>query len=563
MNGQVSFEISHAVDDSDIAFSLRLDRASTICSMLGAKSMARHRVSTSLDAFINLPTLNYLLAGIQLCYIPGQPEKSKWFDLLHDLDQHRFSDPSVALGLDDIRFIVRDLIRPFGVVRGSEKQGGQDETGLASATWPVNFVANLVLDGKERNIVNVWHNHDISAGDDLVLRLKPMPIPSDREGGYTLNHYYKRYVQQNFSHYFQNTWGRARATHVWQLVPDTFSLDFQPENDVNNGAYPQPGRGQQRDPLPHVAMSPGFEVPKDFVWQELGFWHIGRSQVMVRRFAHKEYYYNDMANNLKINHLDMTFEPTWTKVPGEERSSANDRSVRDPARPGRGMDRLRVLPGMMGAAFGDDEAAPGAKRVRWAPQLELERFLSEPMPEFDMPAPRAAAPSAADPLAQLFAMPRPPARPLPSADPLAQLFAMPRPPARPLPNADPLAQLFGGSVPARQDPAPAPWPSAADWQQEPAPAPWPSAADWQQEPAPAPWPSAAAQPDPMDEEFRPLAASLLGMPEMPEPPAGLGAAVGAPPPPASAPQGLGALLARGKGGGGGKKKAAAVDKDPP
>ena len=548
MNGQVSFEISHAVDDSDIAFSLRLDRASTICSMLGAKSMARHRVSTSLDAFINLPTLNYLLAGIQLCYIPGQPEKSKWFDLLHDLDQHRFSDPSVALGLDDIRFIVRDLIRPFGVVRGSEKQGGQDETGLASATWPVNFVANLVLDGKERNIVNVWHNHDISAGDDLVLRLKPMPIPSDREGGYTLNHYYKRYVQQNFSHYFQNTWGRARATHVWQLVPDTFSLDFQPENDVNNGAYPQPGRGQQRDPLPHVAMSPGFEVPKDFVWQELGFWHIGRSQVMVRRFAHKEYYYNDMANNLKINHLDMTFEPTWTKVPGEERSSANDRSVRDPARPGRGMDRLRVLPGMMGAAFGDDEAAPGAKRVRWAPQLELERFLSEPMPEFDMPAPRAAAPSTADPLAQLFAMPRPPARPLPIADPLAQLFAMPRPPARPLPNADPLAQLFGGSVPARQDPAPAPWPSAADWQQEP---------------APAPWPSAAAQPDPMDEEFRPLAASLLGMPEMPEPPAGLGAAVGAPPPPASAPQGLGALLARGKGGGGGKKKAAAVDKDPP
>ena len=548
MNGQVSFEISHAVDDSDIAFSLRLDRASTICSMLGAKSMARHRVSTSLDAFINLPTLNYLLAGIQLCYIPGQPEKSKWFDLLHDLDQHRFGDPSVALGLDDIRFIVRDLIRPFGVVRGSEKQGGQDETGLASATWPVNFVANLVLDGKERNIVNVWHNHDISAGDDLVLRLKPMPIPSDREGGYTLNHYYKRYVQQNFSHYFQNTWGRARATHVWQLVPDTFSLDFQPENDVNNGAYPQPGRGQQRDPLPHVAMSPGFEVPKDFVWQELGFWHIGRSQVMVRRFAHKEYYYNDMANNLKINHLDMTFEPTWTKVPGEERSSANDRSVRDPARPGRGMDRLRVLPGMMGAAFGDDEAAPGAKRVRWAPQLELERFLSEPMPEFDMPAPRAAAPSTADPLAQLFAMPRPPARPLPSADPLAQLFAMPRPPARPLPSADPLAQLFGGPLPARQDPAPAPWSSAADWQQEP---------------APAPWPSAAAQPDPMDEEFRPLAASLLGMPEMPEPPAGLGAAVGAPPPPASAPQGLGALLARGKGGGGGKKKAAAVDKDPP
>jgi hypothetical protein len=551
-NTLVSFDISHAVDDSDIVFCLRLDRASTICSMLGSKGASRHRVSTSLDAFINLPTLNYLLAGIQLCYVPTHPEKSKWSELLHDLDQYRYPGPMQHLGLDDIRYIVRDLIRPFGVMRGSEKQGGQDETGLASATWPVNFVANLVLDVKERNIVNVWHNHDISAGDDLVLRLKPMPIPSDRDGGYTLNHYYKRYVQQNFSHYFQNTLGRARATHVWQLVPDTFSLDFQPENDVNNGAYPQPGRGQQRDPLPHVAMSPGFEVPRDFVWQELGFWHIGRSQVMVRRFAHKEYYYNDMANNLKINHLDMTFEPTWTKVPGEERDPLNLRAINDPTRANRGIDRRHILPGMMGAAFGDDEGGPSAKRVRWAPQLELERFLSEPMPEFDMPAPRAAAPSAADPLAQLFAMPRPPARPLPSADPLAQLFAMPRPPARPLPSADPLAQLFGGSVPARQEPAPAPWPSAADWQQDPAS----SVADWQE-------PSAAAQPDPMDEEFRPLAASLLGMPEMPEPPAGLGAAVGAPPPPASAPQGLGALLARGKGGGGGKKKAAAVDKDPP
>ena len=417
MNTQVCFEISHAVDDSDIAFCLRLDRASTICSMLGAKSMARHRVSTSLDAFINLPTLNDLLAGIQLCYIPGQPEKSKWFDLLHDLDQHRFPDPSVALGLDDIRYIVRDLIRPFGVVRGSEKQGGQDETGLASATWPVNFVANLVLDGKERNIVNVWHNHDISAGDDLVLRLKAMPIPSDRDGGYTLNHYYKRYVQQNFSHYFQNSLGRAVATHVWQLVPDTFDLDFHPENDVSHGAYPQPGRGAQRDPLPHVVMSRGFEVPKDFVWQEHGFWHIGRSQVMVRRFAHREYYYNDMANNLKINHLDMTFEPTWTKVPGEERDPHNLRTVNDPTRPNRGIDRRHVLPGMMGEELG----GPSAKRVRWAPQLELERFLREPMPEFVMAGPPPAPTSAAgDPLARLFAAPAASADPPPPVSPNRQ-----------------------------------------------------------------------------------------------------------------------------------------------
>ena len=84
-------------------------------------------VADSLDAFVNLPTLNYLLAGIQLCYIPTNKDKSKWFDLLYDLDKERFHSNDVKLTFMDIRHIVRELIRPFGVVRGSERQGGQDE----------------------------------------------------------------------------------------------------------------------------------------------------------------------------------------------------------------------------------------------------------------------------------------------------------------------------------------------------------------------------------------------------------------------------------------------------
>jgi hypothetical protein len=357
----MNFDISHVVDDSDIAFSMRLDRSSTICSMLGAKGSARHRVSTSLDAFVNLPTLNYLLAGIQLCYIPTSKDKSKWFDLLYDLDKERFHSNDVKLTFMDIRHIVRELIRPFGVARGSEKQGGQDETGLASATWPVNFVTTLVLDGHDRNVVNVWHYHDINAGDDLVLRLKPMPIPRGRDG-YTLNHYYKRYVQQNF----EGPLATPVATHVWQLVPDIFDLDSEPENDKNNG-------------VPEIRMSPGFDVPKDYVWQEHGFWHIGRSQVMVRKYAVAEYYNNDMANSLKINHLDMTFEPTWTKVPGETKDKNDPRAVVTEydineltggySVRGR-RDASHIAQGLMS----------GSKRARWAPDLKLEAFLFGPMP---------------------------------------------------------------------------------------------------------------------------------------------------------------------------------------
>jgi len=569
----VSFDISHAVDDSDIVFCMRLDRASTICSMLGSKGAARHRVSTSLDAFINLPTLNYLLAGIQLCYVPTHPEKSKWSELLHDLDQYRYPGPMQHLGLDDIRYIVRDLIRPFGVMRGSEKQGGQDETGLASATWPVNFVGNLVLDGKERNIVNVWHNHDISAGDDLVLRLRPMPIPSDSEGGYTLNHYYKRYVQQNFASYFQTTLGGPHATHVWQLVPDVFSLDYSPENDRTHGSHA--GHGVPREPLPHVVMSPGFEVPRDFVWQEQGFWHIGRSQVMVRRFALREYYFNDMANNLKINHLDMTFEPTWTKVPGEERSSANPRSVRDPSRVGLGVNRTNVMPGMMGGEFGDGDG-PSSKRVRWAPQLDLERFLRDPMPEFEQQGRAAAAVGQALPRQEDS-----------SHQSVLRLFGPPS-----APSYESVARMFSQAPPRVPFASP---PGALDLSMPP---PFPPGGLDLGMPPPFP-PGALDLGMPHDDDgLSPLLSSLMGgdmpppghsssssssdsdEPPSGEPPSGDGgasdsggddnimkAAPAASKPaqqPSSRPQGLGALFASaGRGRGGAKKKPPAAAAPPP
>lgn len=358
----MNFEISHAVDDSDVAFVMRLDRKSTVCSMMSSRSTHYHKVGTNIDAFVNLATLNYLLAGLQLCYVPSHTEPSKWFELLHDLDQERYPEPGAQITLYDLRYILRELVVPFGVVRGSEKQGGQDETGLSPATWPVNFVCNMVLDGHDRNVLNYWHFHDVNAGDDLVFRLKPMPIPKGKNA-YTLNHYYKRFCQQNFESYFLSRgdkdsyfFARPYATHVWQLVPDVFSLDCKFENDHLNGAE-------------GVRMSPGFEVPKDYVWQEHGFWHIARSQVMVRKYALQEYYNDDMANQMKTSHLDVTFEPTYTKVPGEERDPANPRCVKKDGRAHRApdvaphvaaRDARGIRPGMM---------APGRG---WAPELFLE-----------------------------------------------------------------------------------------------------------------------------------------------------------------------------------------------
>ena len=71
VNSPHVFPISHPIDDSDIAFVMRLDRASTFCTLLANRSIQRHNMGTAIDPYINLCTLNYLLAGLQLYYNPG------------------------------------------------------------------------------------------------------------------------------------------------------------------------------------------------------------------------------------------------------------------------------------------------------------------------------------------------------------------------------------------------------------------------------------------------------------------------------------------------------------
>jgi hypothetical protein len=139
---------------------------------------------------------------------------------------------------------------------------------------------------------------------------------------------------------------------VWQLVPDVFSLDYKPENAP-------------------VRMVRGFEAPADYVWQEHGYWHIGRSQVMCRKYALKEYYNDDMANQLKVNHMEMTFEPAYCKAPGEALLNGGGRMVL--------VDRRRrddIVPEQT-RRYGVrrvDYVAPGMASEAWAPSLMLEDF---------------------------------------------------------------------------------------------------------------------------------------------------------------------------------------------
>jgi hypothetical protein len=364
-DGTGSFRLCHPIDDGDIAFTMRLDRNSEVCTGLRSKSILRSGLGTAIDPMINLCTLNYILAGMQIC-TQLDATRPAWDRLFNYLDKERFrgyvpgGGAAHQYNFEDIKCLTRHLCRPFGVAHGSEKQGGQHEGGYSPVTWPVNFVISLVLDGKDANVVNIWHRHDVEAGNDLVLRLKLVPLPPGNK--YTLNHYSKALMEKTFStnlldQIAENGLGAPhRFTHIWQLVPDVFSLDLE-------------------EPLNNAHMHPNFiPVRPRFVWQQEGYWHIARAQIHCKKYGTEEYYYNDLANNLRTGHMDLTFQPTFLAVPFRDPNAAGGPAVHARQNGGNQRNVFNFV------GIGKEASDGGGKRT-WNHALRLERgFDALPSP---------------------------------------------------------------------------------------------------------------------------------------------------------------------------------------
>lgn len=355
-------DVSHPIDDGDLAFVLRLDRNSMFCTGLKNAAMRRAGLGTAIDPFINLCTLNYLLSGMQLGVT--NDSSNLWVEFLSNLDKHRFKNNRDYEGrdkitLDDVVHVVRHCVRPFGITRGSEKQGGQDEATLGAATWPVSFVVSLTIDGKESNVLNIWHNHELHAGNDLVLRLKPMPVMP-----YTLNHYYKSVKRQTW----EDTVAQSKVRgFVWQLVPDLFDLEDTNSAEVVSRRNANRGWQDARTQLHHWQGNPRDEFPP---WQELGYWYIGRSQIQTGKYGAGEYWHNDLANTLRTNHLDITLQPVWHCLPGRLQER----------RPDMGRIAARAKTKLQSSA------------PRWQPSLRLERLESKVEEVSSEPVPVEPAP---------------------------------------------------------------------------------------------------------------------------------------------------------------------------
>jgi hypothetical protein len=196
------------------------------------KRFARQNVLQAVDAVVNLASANYILHGLQR-YGYDKVKHKGWNTLwlAFKIDEHcygnfpkrenvphtKLSDEFMAaekllqsnsnadvqafalVMLTGLRrmlvdYVVKNVIRPFGVPLGSERQGGQHQGSSSAITWPVDFVTTMTVDGLVLNLANSWRHDDINAGDDLMMYVENCEYIE-----YTLSHHSKNCRRQRFA----------------------------------------------------------------------------------------------------------------------------------------------------------------------------------------------------------------------------------------------------------------------------------------------------------------------------------------------------------------------------
>jgi hypothetical protein len=304
-DGNSKFELSHAVDQGDLAFILRLHDKSFV--LYESSPPAGQGDFPNVSVLVNLATANYIMAGVHRWWLDANPAQR----LAARNNNNGVRNPNLWAvmaaqllfrhwqGEEKLAHALLQAFIPMGICAGSEKQGGLHETGLAPVQAACSHVTTLTLDGQNRDLVNMWQHCDVGAGDVLILRLCMV----QGRNLFVLNHYYKGVVTQIFP---------ARADHVFQIVPDILFMGYNWATELQKD---NPGAITDAQVLarPRRVNNPAHHA---YDYMGNGYWRVAQTFTHKRKFRTDKPGASD-TDFLKGQLLQVTFAPVWCQY-GEQ-----------------------------------------------------------------------------------------------------------------------------------------------------------------------------------------------------------------------------------------------------
>jgi hypothetical protein len=344
------FDVSHPIDMGDLVFVVHMNYKHFILQgSFSAVDDAKNNTMPNYNVFCNICTVNYLLAGISNYVVhcvqmddtqlAAAKTRHAWWSIIRCLNMDTsvlelrkkaravYTDSTVGEN-DKKKFsaevqlhvkvllqgLVRDNIRPLGICSTSEKQGGQHEVGYKPVQAAASFFVTLTVDGQNRDLVNIWRGVDVEGGDLLLLQLEYKHMRKEGDPiitqSYTLNHYYKGWVQRCVQMH-------DACTGLFQLVPGVLRTAFK-KNQQDRDAWEKNWCAHvQGGVLEHTCrlhltdadlQKLFFETVVDNT--QLGYWHIGQVYNKQAHFSEKVVPTDDMEMT-RGQLLQVNFAPVW------------------------------------------------------------------------------------------------------------------------------------------------------------------------------------------------------------------------------------------------------------
>lgn len=168
-------KLEHSISDGDLAFVFRMGPEMT--SYGSQYCVAPYGYAAKAVPLINLATVNYILWGLQVGVRRAQSTRWKtFFSKLTKGTLHQFSD---EMNIELVWNFIKTYLRPFGIMHGSDTQGGQHEgdSNHVVTHGAVDYVSSFAIEGKLLHVNNLWRDYDVHENDDLILSLQKMDAP--------------------------------------------------------------------------------------------------------------------------------------------------------------------------------------------------------------------------------------------------------------------------------------------------------------------------------------------------------------------------------------------------